>query len=101
MTINEILANPELATSITDAEIKNLAYGITYYSPWGDDPDTAWDTLRVLRNRLAQIESQERQPQSRTAKMVRCDCGHTVEADLVMSASLGTSCPDCYDRMSD
>lgn len=32
--------------------------------------------------------------------MVRCDCGHDVENILVMSASLGTACPDCYDRMS-
>lgn len=32
---------------------------------------------------------------------VRCDCGHTVARSQVMSASLGTSCPACYDRMSD
>lgn len=32
--------------------------------------------------------------------MVKCSCGHTIPRDLVMSASLGTSCPDCYDRMS-
>ena len=34
-------------------------------------------------------------------KMVRCDCGHECDRKLVMSASLGSSCPDCYDRMSD
>ena len=33
--------------------------------------------------------------------MIRCDCGHTISKNLVMSASLGTSCPDCYDRMDD
>jgi hypothetical protein len=32
--------------------------------------------------------------------MVHCDCGHTVPQGERMSASLGTSCPDCYDRMS-
>jgi len=32
--------------------------------------------------------------------MVRCDCGHYCERTLVMSASLGTACPECYDRMS-
>ena len=32
--------------------------------------------------------------------MVKCNCGHTVPRGSVMSASLGTSCPDCYDRMS-
>lgn len=29
-------------------------------------------------------------------------CGHTVYYKCeVMSASMGTSCPNCYDRMSD
>jgi hypothetical protein len=30
----------------------------------------------------------------------KCACGHTVEKSQVMSASMGSSCPDCYDRMS-
>jgi len=33
-------------------------------------------------------------------EMVKCDCGHTVEKCSVMSTSSGSSCPDCYDRMS-
>ena len=33
-------------------------------------------------------------------EMVQCDCGHSVTRGQRMSASLGTSCPDCYDRMS-
>ncbi len=37
----------------------------------------------------------------RVKKMVTCDCGHTVPEILVMSASRGTCCPDCYDEMSD
>lgn len=32
--------------------------------------------------------------------MVRCSCGHSVPQAQVMSASLGTACPDCYDRLS-
>lgn len=32
--------------------------------------------------------------------LVRCSCGHSVPRVSVMSASVGTSCPDCYDRMS-
>ena len=31
---------------------------------------------------------------------VKCDCGHTVPKSMVMNASLGTACPNCYDRMS-
>jgi hypothetical protein len=34
-------------------------------------------------------------------EMVMCNCGHRIEKNMVMSASMGTSCPDCYDRMSD
>lgn len=34
-------------------------------------------------------------------EMVECDCGHSVPRGQRMTASLGTSCPDCYDRMSD
>jgi len=33
-------------------------------------------------------------------EMVRCSCGCSVPRGLVMNASLGTSCPDCYDEMS-
>ncbi len=31
---------------------------------------------------------------------VMCDCGHSVHAESVMHASIGSSCPDCYDRLS-
>jgi len=34
-------------------------------------------------------------------EMVKCSCGHSVPRGQVMSASMGSSCPDCYDRMSD
>lgn len=33
-------------------------------------------------------------------ELVACDCGHSVPAIHRMSASTGTACPDCYDRMS-
>ena len=32
---------------------------------------------------------------------VTCDCGHTVAANLVMTTANGTSCPNCYDKMSE
>ena len=61
------------------------------------------DVQRVL---ILIQESNERR-ETRRAKqqesdpMMRCDCGHTVRRSWVMNASLGTSCVDCYDRMSD
>lgn len=33
--------------------------------------------------------------------LIKCDCGHHVESHHhKMQASLGSSCPDCFDRMS-
>ena len=49
---------------------------------------------------LAQIEAERLQPRPR-GDMVKCSCGHTVSRINVMNANLGTSCPDCYDRLSD
>ena len=31
----------------------------------------------------------------------KANCGHSVPRSAIMMASRGTSCPDCYDRMSD
>lgn len=31
----------------------------------------------------------------------KCSCGHTIQKSLVMSSSMGSCCPDCYDRMSE
>ena len=42
----------------------------------------------------------EREARRQPVKMVKCSCGHTVPQGQVMMASLGTACPDCYDRLS-
>jgi hypothetical protein len=34
------------------------------------------------------------------AEMIKCACGHTVAKSTAMTTAHGTSCPDCYDRMS-
>lgn len=40
-------------------------------------------------------------PRQRTQeRQIDCDCGHSVPRSQVMRASRGSSCPDCYDRMS-
>ena len=64
--------------------------------------------LRIGTNWYSNIRSgaahEARQAVQQTAvrpiKMVKCSCGHTVPAESVMAASLGSSCPDCYDKMS-
>lgn len=53
-------------------------------------PDSMIDTAKIL----------DAQPKIKV-KFFKCSCGHTIPDILVMNASLGTSCPDCYDRMSD
>ena len=48
---------------------------------------------------LDEIEAARLQP-IREHKMVKCACGHTIPSIWVMRANLGSSCPDCYDDMS-
>lgn len=65
----------------------------------------AGDTFTFADEDVDRVVALMREAQARRAakrpETVRCDCGHTVARNMVMSASLGTSCPDCYDRMSD
>jgi hypothetical protein len=59
-------------------------------------------TMALAKRRGWQVQ-QERQPPAPAPapEMVRASCGHTVPRTVVMSASLGTACPDCYDRLED
>ena len=96
------------------------ALGLAHYvSLWGTfiDAGLVGEILGHCPDRSAKIELPEVQVQevgrsvarelaARKSKeaqveMVKCSCGHTVPRSQVMSASMGTSCPDCYDRMSD
>jgi len=38
--------------------------------------------------------------QRAAVEMVKCSCGHSVPRGLVMNASMGTSCSECFDKMS-
>jgi len=49
---------------------------------------------------LDELEAVRLQPHQKQ-RMVKCDCGHTVPESWAMRANLGTSCPDCYDRLAD
>ena len=109
MTINEVFEmTREQRDALTDAEIVHLGYAINYYEPMGSAQWTSWwerdlAINQELKARLSAIETARRAAQRRDAqpvRMVRCDCGHAAPANLVMNASLGTSCPDCYDKMS-
>jgi hypothetical protein len=56
-------------------------------------PQDDMDAARIVRRQAGPVDY----PQGR-----KLACGHIVYRKAeVMSASLGSSCPDCYDRMSD
>lgn len=59
---------------------------------------TGADVERVAA--LVRQNRERREERPANIETVRCSCGHTVPRAWVMGASLGTSCPDCYDRMS-
>jgi len=46
-----------------------------------------------------EIEAERIQPTVQR-DLVKCACGHMCARRLVMSTSRGSSCSDCYDRMS-
>ena len=48
----------------------------------------------------AQIRKSPTQSPEIEVELVKCSCGHTIPKSQAMNASMGTSCPDCYDRMS-
>ena len=101
-------------TEITDEEIKGLAYGIEYAEFANGEIEAAGLTVteyiarkRELHARLKEIERAKRaaksgRPQADYPDGRTLDCGCVVYyKSEVLTASLGTSCADCYDEMSD
>jgi hypothetical protein len=50
----------------------------------------------IANSRKLAAERSERQ----RLGLVKCACGHTVAKRAVMNTSTGSSCAECYDRMS-
>lgn len=89
-TLNDAVAMAALRSGKTVGEIvKLLMDGIKV--EWCDSPNHYYDhSTGIIRRK--------RTP--KPVQLVECDCGHSVPRSQVMSASLGSSCFDCYDRMS-
>ncbi len=98
-TISELLGmTTEERAAISDETILDMGYGIQYYDTQNSQE---FALMRELNARLKAIKAAAPTPQPRPqSAMVACDCGHSVPATQRMNASMGTSCPDCYDRMS-
>jgi len=71
-----------------------MDYAIDYYCTTEEAEAVALKSLRLVYTPKITAKKE--------IKLVlkKCDCGCTVPASLVMSASLGSACPDCYDKMS-
>jgi hypothetical protein len=91
----------------SDAEIVSREYGLVNAefsrSDWmamSREKRVAW---QIEPRRLAGIKAERKSGggQRVAVEMVQCDCGHSVAKHLVMRASCGTACADCYDRMSE
>lgn len=84
----------EAASQFNDTTASDIVRRLEYGQPvrWRQSPNYYYDHSHgIIRRRRS----------APPVQLVRCSCGHSVPARQVMNASLGTSCPDCYDRMSD
>jgi hypothetical protein len=100
-TVNDAINGTGAIADIPDDEIYRLGYRIKYFGDYIPDPAKRTRLLE-MRERLAQIDAQRKaelkaRRQGSNAKM--CDCGHV--SAFPMMAAHGTTCADCYDRMSD
>lgn len=76
-----------------------------YFNKYGDF-DIFQISERLCQMRFNSIESESKPVESESIEpvevgLVIADCGHRCSKNVIMSASMGTSCPNCYDRMSD
>lgn len=100
VTVNDLLKREH----VTDEEILDCDYGLANFTFNRIPSPIETIRLRKMRSRLGELEAiRKAARQARTAnrqvRMELADCGHhTTEK---MNASHGSSCPDCYDRMSD
>ena len=83
-------------------------YGIQFFSSVvagfdREQTERFLDRILPMRETLQGIEKEEKRAyliNKPSEPMVKCDCGHTIPKHSVMSASMGSSCPYCYDNMS-
>lgn len=84
-----------------DCIARGMTYALEYFSPQTDDDMPYWDMLQTAAYRAWKHRPvAEPKPRS-AAQHVICDCGCITPVALVMSTTRGTSCPDCYDDMSE
>ena len=91
----------------TVKEIAHSEYRLTYAEFLADEwaamtrEERCRQVIDAAYLKHLRILAKARRPARKTVELVRCGCGHSVPRIQVMNASTGTSCPRCYDRMSD
>ena len=103
--LEKLLKLPIEQSTLAVLSDRSWGYAITYFDPtgYGFTPRQITN-LGCLREKLlaaekAEIATRLAQPKP-SAAVILCDCGHTTPQSSVLSASLGSSCQCCYDRMS-
>jgi hypothetical protein len=94
--------NITVAEAVDAAERQKMGvYNLKFFEPYLPEHARYYDMRREWDARETARKSASENPQPQPEpEMVRCRCGHTISKALVMSTSRGSSCPDCYERMS-
>ena len=88
----------QVFSTLTVADDQDMADVLDYLRtvvgrPVPSKPGFSWSYDETYR-------TQARRDEMRAAILVTCSCGHSTRKSLVMSTSTGSSCPECYDRIS-
>ena len=79
-------------------------YGVKFFDCETDAEAIALDALKKAYDADKAKKEEEKHMETKEVETkeetILCTCGHEVKKTLVMSTSTGSSCPDCYDRMS-
>jgi hypothetical protein len=95
LTIRECIERMQNGTLTPEQAATGLgefSYAVGNYSPARGE----WDQYRAIVDAHAKLFAKKQVARCET-ELVACDCGHSVHRKLIMAASTGTSCPDCYD----
>ena len=98
--LSDITAGIKTVDEILDEGVGD--YAIQYFSSQTIEQARAYRALYIeWKKREDSKKKTEPEKPKEKIELVKCTCGHSIRKSLIMNANLGTSCPDCYDRMSD
>lgn len=78
---------------------KGMTYALEYFSPQTHEDLPYWDMLDT--NTYQNWKQNKDKNRNKKPKQIIANCGCIIEKELTMTTIKGTSCPNCYDLMSD